>query len=323
MKTVTSSATLPVGTPLRDRLANVPAPLGGLALGIASLGGAWGIVLPESAGLFQLLTTPVAVCLVVMVLLKYLLHPQLVKTDLEHTVISSVMPTLAMATMVIAANLYSLSPTLGKALWLVAVAAHMTILLAFIWHRSRNFKIDHMVPSWFVPPVGIIVACVTGSAMDASALVDALFVFGAAAYAIKLPLMIYRLVFHSRIPDAASPTFAIMAAPASLTLAGYLTIAEQPDLFVVAFLTPLAILMTCVVWMAFARLLRLPFSPGYAAFTFPMVIGATALLKLNELLAGMGIEYPHTLLSGLALLELGVATVIVAYVGVRYLKHYG
>ncbi|MCW1889915.1 hypothetical protein OK016_13235 [Vibrio chagasii] len=32
--------------------------------------------------------------------------------------------------------------------------------------------------------------------------------------------------------------------------------------------------------MAFFKLLRLPFSPGYAAFTFPIVIGATALFKI-------------------------------------------
>ena len=37
-------------------------------------------------------------------------------------------------------------------------------------------------------------------------------------------------------------------------------------------------------------MLRLQFSPGYAAFTFPMAIGATALYKLSALAA----EYPGT-----------------------------
>lgn len=54
----------------------------------------------------------------------------------------------------------------------------------------------------------------------------------------------------------------------------------------VALLFGIAILMTAVIYFAFWRLLRLQFSPGYAAFTFPMAIGATALYKLSNLVAG-------------------------------------
>ena len=322
MKTLFPSPFLVSSAQFKEGLSHVPAPLGGLALAIASLGSAWSILLPDMAAAFQLTTTPIATFLVIMVLLKYLTNLELFTKDLEHTVISSVMPTLTMATMVIAANLNSIAPVLAKNLWLTAVAGHITLFIAFIWHRSKEFKLEHMVPSWFVPPVGIVVACVTGSAMNAPDLTNALFIFGACAYATLLPVMLYRLVFHTRITAAASPTFAIMAAPPSLTLAGYLTITENPNLILVAFLTQLALLMTGLVWLAFTRLLRLPFSPGYAAFTFPMVIGATALLKLEELMINLSVDYPQYLLSGLARLELVIATAIVVYVSGRYLRHY-
>jgi tellurite resistance protein TehA-like permease len=39
--------------------------------------------------------------------------------------------------------------------------------------------------------------------------------------------------------------------------------------------------LTAIVYVAFTRLLVLPFSPGYAAYTFPMAIGATALFKAS------------------------------------------
>jgi tellurite resistance protein TehA-like permease len=32
----------------------------------------------------------------------------------------------------------------------------------------------------------------------------------------------------------------------------------------------IAVLMTGIIYLAFIKLLRLPFSPGYAAFTFPL-----------------------------------------------------
>ena len=141
-----------------------------------------------------------------------------------------------------------------------------------------------MVPSWFVPPVGIIVAAVTSSGMGYETLVQILFLFGLTAYFIELPAMLYRLIFKGTLPTPALPTFAIMAAPASLSLAGYLTISDAPDYLLIFVLTPLALFMTELVYIAFIRLLRLPFSPGYAAFTFPMVIGSTALTKLADTL---------------------------------------
>jgi tellurite resistance protein TehA-like permease len=94
--------------------------------------------------------------------------------------------------------------------------------------------------------------------------------------------MIYRLVFCESVPDAAKPTIAIMAAPASLSLAGYLTVTQDPSPVLVALLFGIAILMTVVIYAAFFHLLRLPFGPAYAAFIFPMVIGATALFKMAD-----------------------------------------
>ncbi|CAM3718730.1 TDT family transporter [Parendozoicomonas haliclonae] len=322
MNTQASSPPLFQSSGHKQRFAKVPAPLGGLALAIGSLGGAWGIFVPAYAKLFALLVTPVAAVLAALVILKYLTNPHLVREDLQHTVISSVMPTLAMALMVIGSNLHIWFPELGRAVWLFAVVAHIFLFFAFLRYRIKDFHITHMVPSWFVPPVGIVVACVTGANMGFPLLTYLFFVFGVTAYAIKLPIMLYRLIFLDRITEAASPTFGIMAAPASLTLAGYLTISEHPSVFVVAVLTPIAVLMTSIVWVALFRLLRLPFSPGFAAFTFPMVIGATALLKLDQLLSGMGVDYPNEVLFGLAVVELLVATAIVIYVAWCYFQHF-
>lgn len=304
------------------RLKSVPTPLGGLALGIASLGAAWSLVWPEYGHWFKLSTALVASVLVLALIIKFVSHPSLFRDDLAHPVAGSVLPTCAMASMVIAQSLLPVIPGFARGLWLVAVFAHILLFISFAVHRLIDFRLHHMVPSWFVPPVGIIVAALTSTGMGYETLVYSLFVFGLGCYFIKLPVMLYRLIFSEVIPDAALPTFAIMAAPASLSLAGYLSITDRPDYLLVAVLLPLAIFMTALVYVALVRLLRLPFSPGYASFTFPMVVGATALLKLSDVLLLQGHRAAYDVIYPLAGIELLVATVLVAYVAVRFLWFY-
>ncbi|WP_252177818.1 TDT family transporter [Endozoicomonas sp. 4G] len=305
-------------TGLVSRLSRVPTPLGGLALGIASLGAAWSLVIPDQSLALKLTAAVIAAILVFKLMLKFILHPHLIREDLAHPVVSSVMPTCAMAVMVIAAALMPVSEIVARLLWSAAVLTHLVLLIGFVVHRVRDFDIEHMVPSWFVPPVGIIVAAVTSPGMGFEPLVQALFIFGVCCYFVKLPVMFYRLMFKNTIPDAALPTFAIMGAPASLSLAGYLTITDNPSLIMISVLAPLAIFMTAMVYMAFIKLLRLPFSPGYAAFTFPMVIGATALLKLEGKVTGVFAD----LFCQLGRIELWIATAIVTYVAIRYIIFY-
>ncbi len=68
--------------------------------------------------------------------------------------VGSVVPTYAMGTMVVSKAVGMLDAGLGEGLWLFAVLLHLAFLATFVWHRAKQFEIHHMVPSWFVPPVG-------------------------------------------------------------------------------------------------------------------------------------------------------------------------
>ncbi|MBY6107173.1 TDT family transporter [Ferrimonas balearica] len=305
---------------LAEKFNRIPTPLAGLALGIASLGlcldGRLG-----GDGQIQLGGAIIAAALLLSLLVKFVLNPGQLKLDVAHAVVGSVIPTFAMATMVISTSLYRFMPFGGQLLWLVAVALHLALLLGFLYHRAKEPGWHHMVPSWFVPPVGIIVAAVTCPSEAVKPLALVLLYGGMIAYAIMLPLMLYRLIFHTNVPDPAKPTIAIMAAPASLSLAGYLNLVSEPNALVVALLLGIALLMTALVYLAFFHLMRLPFSPGYAAFTFPMVIGATALYQCTKLFEHWGLSQ-HVVLHHLADAELLVATAVVSYVALRYLMAY-
>lgn len=297
--------------------------MAGLALAIASLGWTWESMVPELNHMGQLTGAAIASLLLLMLLIKFILHPSILKDELNHPVVGSVIPTFAMALMIVSKMLGTYLPNAGLSLWLTAITIHVIFLGAFVYFRSIDFKLEHMVPSWFVPPIGIIVAAVSFPSAKYYWLVDAILIFGIAAYLIMLPLMLYRLIFGSKLPDAAKPTIAILAAPASLSLAGYLTVIDEPSILLVAPLLSLALLMTSVVYFAFFNLLKLPFSPGYAAFTFPMVIGATALFKTAVWLEQFSGQAQLAMWTHyLAIVELIIATAVVLYVSIRYLLHY-
>ncbi|WP_217540912.1 TDT family transporter [Vibrio metschnikovii] len=307
----------------KTKVMGAPTPMAGLALGIASLGWSWEN-LANLQGYGQWLGAALASVLLIVLAFKFLLHHHLLRQDLAHPVVGSVVPTFAMACMVVSHSVGQFSPFFGDGLWLLAVLLHVIFLVSFVYHRAKAFELHHMVPSWFVPPVGIIVADVSFSGNPLLApMAHVTLVFGMLAYAVMLPMMIYRFMFTHQVPDAAKPTLAILAAPASLSLAGYLTVTAEPSPVIIALLFGIAVLMTAIIYLAFTQLLRLPFSPGYAAFTFPMVIGATALFKTAHWMESLNID-PHYVqqIHALASFELIVATVVVGYVALRYLMFY-
>jgi len=310
-------------TKLSNHVSRLPTPMAGLALAIASLGWAWDSMLPSIDGRGQLIGAIVAAVLLMSLVVKFVTHPKIFKDELSHPVVGSVIPTFAMGLMVVSNSLGHYLPAQGRYLWLFAIMVHILFLGMFIFYRAIDFKLEHMVPSWFVPPIGIIVAAVSFPGNQYEWVANATLNFGMLCYLIMLPIMLYRLIFCAPISDAAKPTIAIMAAPASLSLAGYLTINSNPSIVIVSLLLSIAVLMTSVVYLAFFHLMRLPFSPGYAAFTFPMVIGATALIKAGHwLIQSFGENQLTDLIGQAAKGELVISTAVVLYVAYRYLSHY-
>ncbi len=303
------------------RVRALPTPVAGLALGISSLGWSLENALPLH-GWGQLIGAGIAVILLTLLLTRFVFHIDTLLNDLRHPVLGSIVPTFAMATMVVSKAIGKYLPTVGEFIWLAAVAIHLLFLFAFIVFRMKERQMHHMVPSWFIPPVGIIVADVACPSPEWFGFAQILLIIGIGAYAIMLPVMIYRLMFYAEVPDGAKPTIAILAAPASLSLAGLLTVVEHPSPLLCAVLLGIAVLMTVVIYLSLFKLLRLPFSPGYAAFTFPLAIGATALFKMSDLVnAFPGGQFYAWELRTLANIELFIATCIISYVAILFIKN--
>lgn len=310
-------------TNIHRRLRCLPTPMTGLALGIATLGVCLELALPLHFWA-QMICAFCALFFWGLLALRFILHPDTMLSDIRHPVLGSIVPTFTMCLMIMSVTFRHFSTAFGTGLWVVGLVLHLIAVVVFTYYRMREPNMEHMVPSWFIGPVGIIVADLTFPGIAGwDPFMVLLLTIGIVAYGILLPLMIYRLVFVGTLPQAAQPTIAIMAAPASLCLAGYVTVVKEPHLLLVALLFGIALLMTFFIYVSFWRLLRLKFSPGYAAFTFPMVVGPTALFKTALMLEShfpQASEYVRELRL-MGDIELAIGAVVIIYVAILYLRN--
>lgn len=306
-----------------QRIRYAPTPMAALSLGIASLGRDWEAVM-HSGGYLSGVCALVSLLLLSTLTLKFLMFKTSLLDDLSHPVSGSVLPTFAMSIMLIADEIAQVVGALGEGLWLLGFSLHLLFLVSFIKHRSAQFELNQLMPSWFVPPVGISIAAL--SCPDQSLYREIAHIslyFALYAYLILLPFVLYRLIFMEAIADIDKPALAILAAPASLVLASYLTFITSPSVIVIAVLSGIALLMTATVYVAFLQLLRMNFSANFAAFTFPSAISAAATFEVFNWMQANNIEQLYQLhVYSLAMFELMIATVIILYVTGGYAYHF-
>lgn len=249
--------------------------------------------------------------LCLLITLKIIFNAQGVLEDLKHPVISSVLPTYTMALMLLAVYL---KPHMGQGslyLWYGAIGLHVLLMVNYSLRQLLAPKLGKIFPSIFVVFVGIAVASVSAPAFN-QPLGQAAFYFALIAYGITLPLVVTRLIRLKEMPGPAQPTLAIMAAPSSLLLAGYLSAFTSPHTYAVYILLSFSLVMYFFVLTKMPKLLSLSFTPGFAAYTFPMVISAVAIKKASVFL-------DKAILQKLATGQLLIASLLLFYVLVRYI----
>lgn len=272
---------------MKNMVRQVPIPIAGVVLGLTALGN----LLQGYSETARLWCGGIAAFLGVFLLLKFLFHPDQIKRDCENPILASVSATIFMAVMQLSTYAY---PYVGRAafwVWMAAVAGHGLLIGWYTKKFLFRFRIEEVFPTCFVTYVGIVVASVTSGTFGMEALGRGIFWFGFSAYIVMFGLITYRYA-RVEVPEAAKPLFCIYTAPMSLSLAGYLTVADEKSFVFTLVLEILAQVLYLVVLTQLPKFLRLPFYPSYAAFTFPFVITAFALQKWIAYLGEISVEVP-------------------------------
>ncbi|WP_283679525.1 TDT family transporter [Lentilactobacillus sp. Marseille-Q4993] len=300
---------------MKTLLKQIPLPICGLALGILSLG--------NLLNAFNL-TTIGTICGIIGLIIvagvtgKVVFTFKHVLNDLNDPIIASVAPTYTMAIMILSTFIKTwFGSIIATTRWTAAVILQFVIIGLFVYiHMLKpSVQLDHVYPSWFVTFIGIGVIPVTATKFIPVIGMPVL-ILALVLYAILLPIVIVRLLRRELPFEATLPLLTIMAAPASLCLTGYLSMVTHPTFWFALVMVVLAQILYWGTLAKIVRYVRLSFYPSFAAFTFPLVISATAL---NLFVSKFSFSASLTsFLHGAVILETVLASAMVAFVLVKY-----
>ena len=172
--------------------------------------------------------------------------------------------------------------------WAAGLFLHLTLIVFFSVKLLRErVRLADVRGSWLLVYVGIAAVAISAPAFSAESVGRVLLIPAALGTVILLPLVL-RADRLTPIPQAQRPLFCIIAAPVSIWLVGYLSSAPRPSAKLVLILLILGQLLYIPALFRFLRCFRDPFSPSFAAFTFPFVIAATACKKAAAFLTITG-----------------------------------
>ncbi len=299
---------------MKDTIKKVPIPLCGVMLGTAALGN---LLQSYSEGI-RYVCGIVAALLLVLVILKLILFPQMIKEDMNNPIMASVAGTFSMALMILSAYV---KPFIGQAafyIWIFAIVLHIVLILYFTVKFILKLQMPKVFASYYIVYVGIAVASITAPAYEQTGIGSAAFWFGFVCLIALLILVTVRYVKYKEVPDPAKPLICIYAAPASLCIAGYVQSVTPKSYGFLLGMFAAACLLYIFALVKAAGYLRLPFYPSYASFTFPFVISAIASKQTMACAANMGKPLP--VLQYVVLIETVIAVVLVVYTLVRFLQ---
>jgi len=227
--------------------------------------------------------------------LRWLLYTKEALADLEHPILSNFYATIAIAMLVLSANFILIGENIfiGKIFWFVgtAITIFFGVLSPFIMFKGAHVTLDHINPSWFIPPVGLIVIPIPGSFMITHytgfirELVIFLNYFGWGAgffiYMALCAICMHRFILHRPLPNILAPTIWINLGPIGAGIVALINLVNnstfitvKEPFFVFGFIfwgfgiwwVLIAIMMT----IYYMGKMSLPYALSWWAFTFPL-----------------------------------------------------
>ena len=289
----------------------IPIPICGLILAFLSLGN----LLNDTHPLLKVICGIIGIVLLILILSKLVLYPKKIKEDFKNPIIASNSGTFSMSLMILSTYISPFMPSIAYGIWILGVALHILLIVYFTHHFIiRNFNISTVYPSYWIVFVGITMGAITAHAHNLDEIGFIFFLVGFIGMIFTFPLVIYRYINYKDIPNANKPLICIFTAVLSILIVGYLN--SYNDISI-EFLMIMYIFACIFYIFALTKLIEyrnLEFYPSFAAFTFPFVISG---LATKGVISKIG---PNIILNSVLSIETVIATAIVLYVLIRYMK---
>ncbi len=290
----------------------IPLPMAALSLALFSLGNLWGTAIPFLRNGLGGIAGVILIAYTIRILADL---PKFAK-EMAQPPMASIFATYPMSFVLFSTYLKQWVPVLAEPIWWTGLLMHICLILWFTIKHAFPFQWRKTMPSWFVLYVGIATAAVTAPAMNQKTVGTTVIYFAIAAWVILLPTIGYRYLKGDSLPAPLMPTWAIVAAPTSLCLAGLLASNPQAPTLLVYILQVVALICYFLGLPALKGLGNLKFLPAISAYTFPMVISAIAAKSSLAWFTSQGVE--HFAFAWVSRFSLWVATFATIVVLTRY-----
>ena len=303
---------------MRNLFQVVPIPISGLMLGLVSLGN---LLLSMDKAVFGHVCFFIGIFLFLLILGKLVFAFSSILAEMQNPIIASVSPTFTMGTLSISSGLhyYGVHEFVIHMIWILSATTQIFIIFyfirTFIW--KNRITISDIYPSWLILFVGTAVMPLTASDLS-GIFTKAIVIFAVCAFVVLVPILIFRGFIRKDLPEPTIPMLTILTAPASISLAAYFQQFESRFALVLA-LFIVAQLLYLLVLTKLPSALQLPFYPSFAAFTFPLVISATATNGVIHYFKQIGMS--TNWLETYFYFQLTFSAIIVFYVLIRYINY--
>jgi tellurite resistance protein len=267
--------------PARPR---VPPNRFGVPLGLAGLATAWhaaGTKLGTSPAVPGAIDILAAVALVILGALYAAQGPRRILADLRDPVQAPFVAVPAITAMMLAAALASVAFAAGRILLVIFLAVTIGIAgwLAGQW-IAGDVDQGAVHSGYYLPTVaGGLVGVITLSQVHLRGLAEASFGIGVLSWVLLGSVVLNRLITAKGLPAALQPLTAIELAPPALAGVAWFALASRGTTLIAYAIGGYLVLMALVQLRLIPRYLKLRFSPGFWAFTFPYAIAITLALE--------------------------------------------
>lgn len=294
-----------------DLIKNIPLPISGLILALLSLGNLLKDINPSLRYVFGTL----GVIFLMLIILKAILYPEDIKNDFKNPVIVSSSGTFSMSLMLLSTYMSPFLPSIAYAIWIIGIGLHIMLMIYFTYHFIiHNFDINTVYPTYWIVYVGITMGAITSHSHSIEEMGFIFFICGFIGMLLTTPLIFYRYIQHTNIPEINKPLVCIFTALFSILIVGYINSAQNINTTFLIALYSIACPFYIFALYELMKNINIEFYPSFSAFTFPFVISA---LATNGIYNTIG---KNSLLGNVLIIETAIAIIIVTYVLIKYIN---
>lgn len=271
---------------LHQKLRNVPVAINGIAISVITLAHFYKQVhLP----LVAMLLFGLAILLILIKTIKYILHPDILNSELNNYIQGGYLPLYSMFIAIFAFDISPYSLNTGITLWYVACIMHLA-LLSYLYYshwKQRNFSL--ILPSWFIPPIGFIAVGLSHVDSNTKMISHGIFLFAAIVF-IPISFLIIKRQFTKPLNSNEIPTMGIYAAPVSLLLLAYLNYSSinYQSNFLVGLIV-INIIYNALSYIGlYLSYCKIPYTPTVASFSFPFAVAAVSFMSCEHIYPILG-----------------------------------